>query len=354
VKVRKKTKKPKVLLRNTSIKKIVGIIAIAIFLAFIGLYLRWRSYAAVPPPPIGGYFTTMRPVGSFSALPSDSQAAAMVTRSSWEPRPANNTANHTRPPTTFRTLGYSGMENHTQLFSRVTGNFTGTTDEIIQWAAAKWGLRDEVIRAEMVTESNWYQNHKNTQGVPIQNHGYGDYGHCGGSPPPSGYGTSGPASFGISQIKWCAHKDAGAPGYDGWPWSENSTAYNLDYYGAIIRGCYEGWDSWLGNGYRAGDMWGCVGRWYAGEWYSAGANTYINDVKANLSSKPWRSWTDYGVSTAKPGDINNPPNGDGRVDNADLSYLITKWLTSDARADLNDDGIVNLSDFSLLITLYGT
>ena len=25
-------------------------------------------------------------------------------------------------------------------FRRVTGNFTGTTDEIIQWAACKWGF----------------------------------------------------------------------------------------------------------------------------------------------------------------------------------------------------------------------
>ena len=106
------------------------------------------------------------------------------------------------------------------------------------------------------------------------------------------------------QIKWCAHKDASAPGYGTWAWSETSTAYNLDYYGAIIRGCFEGWDSWLGNGYKAGDMWGCVGRWYAGEWYSSGANDYIATVKNLDSSKPWRSWADSGIPA--PGDTTPP------------------------------------------------
>jgi hypothetical protein len=58
--------------------------------------------------------------------------------------------------------------------------------------------------------------------------------------------------------------------------------------------------------------------------------------------------------STKPGDINNPPNGDGVINNADLSYLITKWGTADTRADITDDGIVSLLDFSKLITLFGT
>ena len=40
---------------------------------------------------------------------------------------------------------------------RVTGHFTGTTDEIIQWAACKWGLSDNLLRAIAVRESGWYQ-----------------------------------------------------------------------------------------------------------------------------------------------------------------------------------------------------
>jgi hypothetical protein len=275
-------------------------VAAAALFAAVCIQLAPSASAAAAPPPAGGYFTGMQGVGSFSSLPSESQAASMVHRSTWEPRPENYTANHTVPSAGFVTAGYSGMENHAQLFGRVTGNFTGTTDEIIQWAAAKWGLPDDVIRAAAVAESSWYQNLKDSSGRPVATRGYGDYGDCGGSPAPSGYGSGGPSSFGLMQIKWCAHKDASAPGYGTWPSSERATAYNLDYFGAIIRGCFEGWDAWLGNGYKSGDMWGCIGRWYAGEWYSAGANNYIATVKNIYDAKPWRTWTDAGSPSTSP------------------------------------------------------
>ncbi len=248
------------------------------------------------PPPKSGYFKLVPPTG-FAALPTDAQAAAMVHLSTWEPRPQNTTANHTVPPASFKTLGYSGMVNHAKVFGRVDGNYTGTTDEIIQWAAAKWGLPDEVIRAEAVVESTWYQGVKDASGHPVIGRGYGDVGSCGGSPPPSGYGVNGPASFGLLQDKWCSLKDADAAGYDGWPWTERSTAYAVDLYAATIRGCYQGWDKWLGAGYHAGDLWGCVGRWFSGQWYSTAATNYIADVKAVKKAAPWLGWS---VTTATP------------------------------------------------------
>ena len=248
-----------------------------------------NCHTTTGPPPSGGYFK-LKPVGSFASLPTNSEAAEMVHYSTWEPRPQNDQANHTTPPLTFKTAGYSGMENHAAVFGRVDGQFTGTTDEIIQWAAAKWGLPDNLIRAEAVVESYWYQDNRSSNGHPISGEGYGDFGSCGGSPPPSGYGANGPASFGMMQDKWCSLKDPSAPGYDGWPWSERSTAYNLDMFGAVIRGCYEGWDTWLGASYHSGDLWGCVGRWYSGAWYTAGAVQYIQRVKAFKKSEPWLTW----------------------------------------------------------------
>jgi len=244
---------------------------------------------ATGPPRPAGYFK-LKPVASFASLPTDFEAAEMVHYSTWEPRPQNDQANHMTPSLTFKTAGYSGMENHAAVFGRVDGQFTGTTDEIIQWAAAKWGLPDNLIRAEAVVESYWYQDNRNSSGDPISGEGYGDFGSCGGSPPPSGYGANGPASFGMMQDKWCALKDPSAPGYDGWPWSERSTAYNMDLFAAVIRGCYEGWDTWLGGSYHSGDLLGCVGRWYSGAWYTAGAVQYINGVKALEKSQPWLTW----------------------------------------------------------------
>jgi hypothetical protein len=247
------------------------------------------NQASSAPPPAGGYLSVVQP-GNFSSLPTDAQAASMVHLSTWEPRPTNTVANHTVPPVTFTTAGYAGMQNHAAVFGRVTGNYTGTTDEIIQWAAAKWGLSDEIMRAEAVQETFWYQNHKDTAGAPINGQGYGDFGSCGGSPAPSGYGVNGPASFGLMQDKWCALKDASASGYDGWPWTENSTAYSLDLYAAVIRGCYEGWDTWLGGSYHSGDLWGCVGRWYSGNWHDSYAEEYITSVQGHLARKVWLTW----------------------------------------------------------------
>jgi len=267
-----------------------------LFLAFGGVVAAnpTASFASVAattddPPAPWGYFRLVPP-GQFAELPDDAAAAGMVHYSAWEPRPSNAEANATMPPAGFTVTGYSGMLHSSEVFGRVTGHFTGTTDEIIQWAAAKWGLPDEVLRAEAVAESNWYQDLKDSSGYPIAGRGYGDFGDCGGSPPVSGYGTTGPASFGLLQDKWCTMQDADASSYGGWPWVERSTAFAVDLYGAVIRGCYEGWDTWLGDNYHAGDIWGCLGRWYAGQWYAGGAMQYVLRVWGFLVGKPWLTW----------------------------------------------------------------
>ncbi len=129
------------------------------------------------PPPAGGYFATVL-TGQFDYTITDAQAAAKVRRSSWEPRPQNQTANNTVAPADFAKPNDGWGSNWDKTYGRITGNFTGTTDEIIQWVAAKWGIEDEIIRAMLMNETNWYQNHKDADGVPIRNHGYSDYGHC--------------------------------------------------------------------------------------------------------------------------------------------------------------------------------
>ena len=48
--------------------------------------------------------------------------------------------------------------------NRVTGNFTGTTDEIIQWVACKWGVDEDAVRAQIIKESYWYQSNVGDNG----------------------------------------------------------------------------------------------------------------------------------------------------------------------------------------------
>lgn len=50
-----------------------------------------------------------------------------------------------------------------------------------------------------------------------------------------------------------------------------------------------------------------------------------------------------------PGEINPDLNGDGKVNLIDFSIFLTDWGTDAARSDFNRDGIANLADFSILL-----
>ena len=67
---------------------------------------------------------------------------------------------------------------------------------------------------------------------------------------------------------------------------------NADAAYAIWRSCYEGYETWLntmprGSQYHKGDVWGCVGAWFAGQWRNPPALGYIGQVKEYLREKIW-------------------------------------------------------------------
>jgi hypothetical protein len=225
------------------------------------------------------YFTTLPPG---SKLPSDAECAAMVKQ-----RPENKRVNATFNATTgnqkLATNFFSGGDSraNTEIAARVTGNFTGTTDEILQWAACKWGVDEDLVRAQAAQESWWRQttlgdwtttSSRCAPGFPIGANGIA--GQC-------------PESFGILQNRYPYEQSA-------WPGMRTSTAFNADVAYAHFRACYEGYEHWLnqverGKTYTAGDTWGCVGRWFAGRWYTAPANDYINKVKNYVNIRVWES-----------------------------------------------------------------
>ncbi len=229
------------------------------------------------PPPPDNYFTLSAPG---TPLPSDRQCAARLHRSPWEPRPENREANR-RVPAQPVSLGtytqFTDVWNRSYR-TRVTGNFRGTTDEIIQWAACKWGWSDDMVRAEAVRESKWE--------MAIE----GDVeprsrGHC----TFDDTRNTCPTSFGIMQIKWYFHPQVSDPRVgSSYPLSRESTAFNIDLQLAELRGCYDGMSTYLGD--TRGDAWGCVGYWYSGAWHTPGADRYIGIVQGILREKPWRDW----------------------------------------------------------------
>ena len=277
-----------------------------------------RTVSHRPPPP-GGYFK-VEPAGSWSSLPGDGRCRALVRRSTWEPRPDNRRANHTVPdvrtvhqaladrPRGGEANGYAPRFD-SWLLARVTGHHTGTTDENIQWAACKWGLPDNLLRAMAVRESTWHQDQRYGSGRCVPTYGCGDMVEeptaatrvfCRGI---SRFGHDFEADYGrgicpktFSIVGVMAWQDPAWGPMEGnqngtFPFSRRSTAYALDYVGAFLRGCYEGWVRWLANtgagGYAPGDLDGCVGAWYSGDWRSELALGYVERVRAERRARTW-------------------------------------------------------------------
>jgi hypothetical protein len=273
--------------------------------------------SARPPRP-RGYFR-LKPRGAWSSLPSGARCADRVHRSTWEPRPQNATPNATVPDRREVAASFEARPRRTGdgtyarrwdrwLLRRVDGGFTGTTDEIFQWAACKWGLRDNLLRGIAVRESTWFQYETYPSGRCVIDYGCGDM--FSSSSPASrvychGLATTGAydyeADFGrgicpetfsiVGVMSWDDPAwEAPAPAYPDdqngtFPFSRDSTAFAVDYLGSYLRGCFEGWVTWLDP--RGGDLWGCVGSWYSGDWHSADADRYIRRVKNEMSNHTW-------------------------------------------------------------------
>lgn len=164
---------------------------------------------------------------------------------------------------------------------RIDGQFTGTTHEILRWAACKWGLDEDIVAAQTAVESWWQQTN------------LGDYGtdpaRC---PPGHGLGVDGkpgqcPESYGILQNRYPYERST-------WPGIGNSTAMNADTAYGIWRECFEGYEQWLntverGSQYGAGDAWGCIGRWFSGRWHTAASDGYVQKVQGYLNTRVWEA-----------------------------------------------------------------
>lgn len=233
------------------------------------------------------HFPTLPP---HAALPSGAACAVAASNgNSWEPRPQNYASNHRMPTflelVSFHLTPIKGKFAPIADFMRVDGKFSGTTDQILRWGACKWGIDEDVVRAEAVVESHWRQD-------DVGDVSY-DLSLC---PPGSGFpgawdGTSCQQSYGIMQVK--------SSNFGGWPLPKDSTAFNVDFRLAYQRACMNGDIAYLAQQTPLGDnprypngntdqmLWGCMGDWYTGSWYDAGALRYIAEVKATLAERTW-------------------------------------------------------------------
>ena len=217
-----------------------------------------------------------------SPLPDDATCASRVVTAD-EIRAGNAPLNQQRG----RQKGLAGT-----YLSRVTGDYVGTTDEILQWAACKWGIDADIVRAQAAKESYWTMANLGDFGTDpaacVPDHPLGA----------DGKGGECPESVGILQVRYAYH---GPPAkLDTWPDAARSTAYNADYTYAVWRTCFEGEYTWLNDvehagRYAAGDAWGCVGVWFAGRWRTEPAEQYIAAVKDYVQQRIWttRDFREY-------------------------------------------------------------
>ena len=238
----------------------------------------------------GGSGVVLSGEGSIGAgLPrSDATCAAAVIPTP-ENRPNNTAANRTVPPNNGANVAWG--DEPFLLFMQeqalVTGRHTGTTDEILQYYACRWGLPADLLRADAVDESHWNQS------------SVGDV--C---------GSAGEASYGILQIK--NRNCSGSVIHGGYPDTQTSTPVNVDYTAMHDRACFDGGlqgyipsggqtitqaiaahenysDPVPLTGHRGEDyaLWGCVGQWYSGGWWDSGASSYVSTVQGYYVTKPW-------------------------------------------------------------------
>ena len=219
---------------------------------------------------VDGYYATVSPGGR---LPTEQACAAEVlAQASNEVRTVNDGPNHTTVDVRVDIDGAD--ERWNEAFApRVTGNFQGTTEQILRWGACKWGFDEDITRARAVTESSWRMT---TKGDTTDDSAACDL-----------LGLSAPCaqSYGLLQVKGTVHEGT-------YPASTRSSAFGVDYAMAWLRSCYEGGFSWLVEfGHAAGDEWGCVGTWFSGNWWDQEAKDYVDEVRRNLDD---RAWDDYG------------------------------------------------------------
>ncbi|HLX37854.1 MAG TPA: hypothetical protein VKR29_08630 [Candidatus Binataceae bacterium] len=222
-------------------------------------------------------------------LPSGAQCADWVKSSpaGAEARSENSSANMTIPTAdelaAFHARPLFSASAPASDFAAVDGNFTGTTDQILRWAACKWGIDEDLFRAQAWTESKWKQGAAGDE--------RNDESKCHAGAWNGWNGSSCKQSYGILQVK--------VFDYNTWPEARDSTAFNADFRAAYHRACVNGDVHYLSERtplppyppYPAFDpdaaAWGCIGNWFSGGWYDQGALHYIGEVKQDLAARPW-------------------------------------------------------------------
>ena len=288
----------------------------------------------------GGHLSNLAPNAT---LPPESTCATLANQSNFPettPENANDgtgwNANNqiwTTPSYFYANAGRNGLAPAAD-FAAVDGNYAGTTQDIIRWAACKWGVDEDWAYAETAEETGSWTN------ACAQMHGgstCSEAGDCGNPDSDSGGETPNLNFLGFA-VTDSGGSFVGPNAYNGqnadgstcssiwaswsvmqsksrffewytWPMLAVSTAWGEDYRWAKYRACVNGdYANWFANSSdylnavsrarsnptgvvpsgQAGPVnlftnetnmqylgLGCVGAHYSGNWYDSGALSYL-------------------------------------------------------------------------------
>ena len=244
---------------------------------------------------------------------SDPQAAALVTGEP-ETRPYN------ARPYAIRGKGYPAVNDYVPTaaqiheyrdsrtstgaplvrfnpYSRYVDGLDGipnpSTDDLIQWAAHKWGIPENWLRAEYVVESYWNQFQLG-DATGVSSRWYALYPYQSRIP----HTRKVYQSLGIAQVRWRPDGSLN-PGTEPLRWE--STAFNLDEQAATLRFYYDNpagaRSSWGDPTYTPCQKWESIGAWYNPyPWGNALQAAYIRHVRSELGGRVWVSASFLGWS----------------------------------------------------------
>lgn len=252
-----------------------------------------------PTPAVITTAPTCHDAASCGTFPlSDTQAASFV-NPNLAPVGENeseNVARNQSVPTTTQLGALTPMSNLQNavgiaVMKGVTGNYKGTTNEILQWAAIKWGMDPIAYLAEAYNESGWDMDVVGDMGngvsLGILQIKSSDYtGTCPGATNVNYPTAIVPCSaFPVLCSSTCL--------------SHQYTAFAADYAIGWMHACQVGGNTYLSNpsfpGYQVStgvgtaynDFWSCMGAWFSGKWNDSGSLSYQSLIKGYYSSKPY-------------------------------------------------------------------
>jgi len=192
-------------------------------------------------------------------------------------------------------------------FATVDGNYSGTTDDIMRVYACKWGVDEDVVRAQGMTESGWDQGgagDKRTTQLQCEQPGFTALWNT-TIDEPDGSAVS---CSNCCYQSWSLWQTKVWDNDTTWPMIMESTPFAADYRYADQRSCMNGdYATYFASSgqqpntyasdiaaYAAGGptdrvLWGCIGLHYSGGWYDSGAQNYIAETQGHLSAQDWNN-----------------------------------------------------------------